>query len=93
MSKLSATGAVIYQAPPAYLKKDGRESLTAAELSHLVHEYHPAAPATLHAAMMTLVERFGASNVLRAAKVAAGDRDERAIEAAQREVLLGRGRR
>lgn len=92
MSKLSATGAVILQAPPKYLQRDGRESLAPHEFADLVR-YQPGATATLHAAMTTLVERFGANNVLRAAKAATGDRDERTLEAVQREALLGRGRR
>ncbi len=92
MSKLSATGAVILQQPPKYLQKDGRQNLTPEEFSDLVR-HDPRAPVTLHAAMTTLVRLHGAGATLRAAKVACGDLDEATLEAAQREVLLGRGRR
>ena len=92
MSKLSASGAVILQTPPKYLQRDVRDPYPAADFSDLVR-HDPRAPATLHAAMTTLVRHHGASEVLRAAKIATGDLDEKTLEAAQREVLLGRGRR
>lgn len=96
MSKLNASTALIIQPPPKYLQRDGRDPLTPDEFSKLVH-YQPGAPATLHAAMRTLVRHHGASEVLRAAKIATGDLDQSKLDAAKRELtadaLRRRGRR